>query len=213
MLARLNAVQAVERLDRVWGPWPTTALGAEYLALQAFADACAGRTPDALLHIERSGELSSQIEADVLRVWADAIVAHRNTESANALVEAFDHAYELGHVDSVITAYRSYTPALYAFAQDDRVVPFLKTILDVGNDHGLAKRVGIRLATPHPAHILTRRETEVLGLIHQGFSNAQIAKALWISESTAKVHVRHVLRKLGVRTRTEAAVHADEYLA
>jgi DNA-binding NarL/FixJ family response regulator len=40
----------------------------------------------------------------------------------------------------------------------------------------------------------------------QGRSNRAIAKTLFISESTVKVHVRHVLEKLGVHTRTEAAL-------
>jgi DNA-binding NarL/FixJ family response regulator len=47
-------------------------------------------------------------------------------------------------------------------------------------------------------------------LLCQGFSNAEIARALWIEESTAKVHVLHILRKLGVRSRTEAAIRIAE---
>jgi two-component system nitrate/nitrite response regulator NarL len=50
---------------------------------------------------------------------------------------------------------------------------------------------------------------EVLGLLARGFRNRDIAKALVISESTTKVHVRHILEKLGVRTRTEAASRLD----
>ena len=53
---------------------------------------------------------------------------------------------------------------------------------------------------------LTDREREVLDLIGEGRSNRQIARALAITESTASVHVSHVLRKLGVHTRTEASV-------
>ena len=47
-------------------------------------------------------------------------------------------------------------------------------------------------------------EAEVLELMAQGFRNREIAKAFVIAESTVKVHVRHVLDKLGVRTRTQA---------
>ncbi len=45
-------------------------------------------------------------------------------------------------------------------------------------------------------------------MLAQGLTNREIASALYISEATAKVHVRHILGKLGVRTRTEAAVRA-----
>ena len=55
---------------------------------------------------------------------------------------------------------------------------------------------------------LTRREQEVLALLAQGLTNREIAQALVISEVTAKVHVRHILKKLGVRTRTQAALKA-----
>lgn len=56
--------------------------------------------------------------------------------------------------------------------------------------------------------VLTGREEEVLELIALGMSNAQIADALVISEKTAGHHVSHILAKLGVRNRTEAAAHA-----
>jgi DNA-binding NarL/FixJ family response regulator len=50
----------------------------------------------------------------------------------------------------------------------------------------------------------------VLSLIAEGLSNRQIAARLYISDVTVKVHVRHIFEKLGVRTRTEAALIAVE---
>jgi two-component system, NarL family, response regulator DegU len=55
---------------------------------------------------------------------------------------------------------------------------------------------------------LTYREVEVLRLISLGYTNREIASELVIAEVTAKVHVRNIIRKLGVRSRTEAAIAA-----
>jgi DNA-binding CsgD family transcriptional regulator len=55
---------------------------------------------------------------------------------------------------------------------------------------------------------LTEREREVLGLVCTGATNRQIAERLFISPKTAALHVSHILAKLGVATRGEAAAMA-----
>jgi two-component system, NarL family, nitrate/nitrite response regulator NarL len=55
---------------------------------------------------------------------------------------------------------------------------------------------------------LTTREQEILEQIANGMSNKRIATALNISEGTVKVHVKHLLKKLNLHSRTEAAVWA-----
>jgi DNA-binding NarL/FixJ family response regulator len=76
-------------------------------------------------------------------------------------------------------------------------------------DPVVAARLLETLATDGaPLDSLTPREREVLVLIGQGFPNKRIARELSVSEKTVKTHVGHVLAKLGVTDRTQAAVVA-----
>jgi len=52
---------------------------------------------------------------------------------------------------------------------------------------------------------LTRREIEILQLVAEGYSNAQLAKMLWVTEQTVKFHLSNIYRKLDVANRTEAS--------
>jgi DNA-binding CsgD family transcriptional regulator len=52
---------------------------------------------------------------------------------------------------------------------------------------------------------LTRRESEILGLVAEGYSNAQLARMLWVTEQTVKFHLSNIYRKLHVANRTEAS--------
>jgi NarL family two-component system response regulator LiaR len=61
---------------------------------------------------------------------------------------------------------------------------------------------------PESPEALTERETEVLKLLARGLANKQIASDLFVEEKTVKAHVSSILRKLGVRSRTQAALHA-----
>ena len=62
--------------------------------------------------------------------------------------------------------------------------------------------------TPEGPEALTERETEVLKLMARGRANKQIANDLFVGEKTVKAHVSSILAKLGVQSRTQAALHA-----
>jgi DNA-binding NarL/FixJ family response regulator len=66
------------------------------------------------------------------------------------------------------------------------------------------------VAVPEPAPVddspgLTRRELEILRLVAEGHSNAQLARMLWVTEQTVKFHLSNIYRKLDVANRTEAS--------
>jgi DNA-binding NarL/FixJ family response regulator len=61
---------------------------------------------------------------------------------------------------------------------------------------------------PENPEALSDRETEVLRLLARGKANKQIASELYIEEHTVKAHVSSILMKLGVQSRTQAALHA-----
>ena len=66
-------------------------------------------------------------------------------------------------------------------------------------------------ASPSPIELLSARELEILRGIARGESNKEIGRALDIAETTVKIHVQHVLRKLDVASRVQAAVIATEH--
>ena len=86
-----------------------------------------------------------------------------------------------------------------------RLVASGQTLIDAN-----ATRQALDRISQTPGWELTEREREVLTLIARGYTNKQIADALTVTEKTARNHVSHILEKLGLSRRSEAAVFAVE---
>jgi LuxR family transcriptional regulator, maltose regulon positive regulatory protein len=192
---------------------PAAALG-ELLSLLAIAHAAEGRAATALTYCDQARALTRAVETSFYTASAELIVsASREPSSSLASTAAalLERAREADFLDAFVISYRAF-PALLTLLSP-APPPVLRTVLRQARDLPIGRRYGIESgATPPTAAQLTPRETEVLTLLARGLTNAQIAKQLFITESTVKVHVHHILEKLGVRTRLQAVLAAEDYL-
>jgi ATP/maltotriose-dependent transcriptional regulator MalT len=177
----------------------------EVLASRALALACLGRVDEArsLAHIAQSG--SKAVETRVLVPAVNAVCATK-TRQPNLfdMVETLvDTATASGAVDLAITAYRAAPDLLVAMLACPRTAERTVFVLTRSQDQELARALGHEpIGSLDPISGLSSREREVYALICEGLTNAEIARRLFIAESTVKVHVHHVYDKLGVRSRT-----------
>jgi ATP/maltotriose-dependent transcriptional regulator MalT len=188
-------------------PWESER--GEYFAIWALALACIGNAGATRLAHEASS-LGATVEIGVLVPFVRAVEALRAQEQRALEVaqQAFRSAHAIGNIDAFVTAYRAYPPLLEALAQKTENRPLLRTMLENANDTSLAaaKKCWDTRPRPRATGPLSTREHEVYGLLAQGLTNREIASALFISEGTAKAHIRHIYEKLGVRSRTEAVL-------
>lgn len=97
-------------------------------------------------------------------------------------------------------------------ARPERIIHAIRSVADgqAVFDSTIANRIISGRATGNDAldEPLSERELEVLQLMSKGLSNKEIGRALWISETTVKTHVSHILHKLAQADRTQAVLAA-----
>jgi DNA-binding NarL/FixJ family response regulator len=89
-----------------------------------------------------------------------------------------------------------------------RGVPWRQPELTLPRCEQARRTVDASRPLPERTELLTPRQLDVLLLVARGLRNTEIARQLHISEETVKTHVAHLLRKLGVRSRVQAAAYA-----
>ncbi|TGV81326.1 response regulator transcription factor [Mesorhizobium sp. M00.F.Ca.ET.149.01.1.1] len=162
----------------------------------------------AILDLNMPGLFNQQVLGDVLSAYPDtrfAIVS--GNDSRAEILKALSiglHGYivksqtdqEVVSAVREILACRIYVPALLSRPSASPASPPLQS----------ARAWTQRRMEAASLSKLTSRQRDVLKLMAEGFSNKEIARDLDISEATTKIHAAAVLRELGVRNRTEAAV-------
>jgi ATP/maltotriose-dependent transcriptional regulator MalT len=214
-LCRGAPKRAVETLETREPRMTNPGMEGDYLATQAFALACCGRIDEAKDLVAASERITTHLEARVLRAFARVVASRfdgaRQKIDADLLTKALAIAEEAGNFDGFVCAYRAFPELLRLIGSMPlaNASPFVSIVRTL--DPGLAETLGLKPPTRsiHDGEPLTPREQEVLDLVRQGLTNREIARTLWIAESTVKVHVHHVLEKLGARSRTEAASLAE----
>ena len=134
-----------------------------------------------------------------------AIIASPIDDEVDNHQDSLDAVFESGYFDAIVVGCRAAPQLVGRIALDPKRRETLKTILFRSADEPLAKASGLSIPkSVRQTDVLSPRETEVYELLIQGRTNREIAGSLYITESTTKVHVRHIFEKLGVRSRVEA---------
>ena len=209
--ARLTAIGVRVEADAALDDSPTRA--DEILA--AGEAHLAGLTADGVVPLPRTVRSLALARAERTRLatpdpaaWAEVVA-----------IAAHDR-YLLGYTrfreaEAVLLSRGSRQQAATALAEAAAIATSLGATPLAEDVHALAERARLTLPTAPSApaaedpHGLTAREAEVLALVGRGRTNAEIAEELFISTKTASVHVSNILRKLGLKSRIQAAAVAQ----
>ena len=185
--------------------WPL----ADLAATEAVVLAALGKE-DSVRERSRRIEALSRGPTAILSVdLAEMILASKHDLKDGNLSDDFEgllrRLVRLQCQDTFVTAYRAYPRLLQIPIKSSTISRLVQSQIGRANDLRLADGTALMPARAG-IHALTRREAEVASLVAAGLTNVDIANELFISLSTAKVHVHRVMKKLHARTRLEAAL-------
>ena len=166
---------------------------------------------DRIAVLEPAGALPDVVLMDLLMPGMDGIEATRQLKARWPVIEvvAVTSFLEEAKVRAALEA--GAAGYLLKDAQADEVAAAIRAAAAgaVPPRPGRRQAAGRHAARPRPAaDSLTAREREVLTLIADGATNRQIARQLGVTERTARTHVSNILGKLGLTSRTQAALWA-----
>jgi DNA-binding NarL/FixJ family response regulator len=142
-----------------------------------------------------------------VKEWDAAVAAWRDLGTPYELALALTAGAAAALASSNRSGARQRLHEARSIAADLRAAPLLSRI----DDLAVRARLDEEQEPAGADFELTRRELQVLRVLAKGHSNAKIAVELFISTNTVASHVQHILTKLGVRTRTEAAALAHRH--
>jgi LuxR family maltose regulon positive regulatory protein len=177
----------------------------EFIGWRALFTAITGDSHGARALAEDARRVSRDLGTSALSHIAETVIA-LTAGNQKAAIACLRSAVDTGMWDPLVVAIRA-APHLGAFIADQpQWRSLVQQLLVASRDVSLAASLGLRIPRAAKARgALSPRESEVHELVAQGLTNEEIARLLYISVSTTKVHVKHIYEKLGVRSRLEAA--------
>jgi DNA-binding CsgD family transcriptional regulator len=204
-IARGNLTRAIDHLGSFDHPRAPKGAQATRLALQSLVTTALGDFKAAEGHADRAQRKSQGLETRALLAAATAIRAAIEDERAEC-VRAYEEIVESGFSYVLPIAWRARYEVAAVLLESPAHRDAVLSLLFSANDTAIAKRSGLPVPRAASRRLnLSAREQEVCELLAEGRTNQEIATLLFISLSTTKVHVKHILEKLGVRSRVEAA--------
>jgi ATP/maltotriose-dependent transcriptional regulator MalT len=193
-------------LSRSFGGDPRPAFCGELASYRSLVAAAMGDLESADGYLSEDEDSFRFAEAASLRDISRAIASVKRRDRPEVARDIIMTLLRRGEADAVVTGIRACPELIQGSATDRASSQALTNLLMRARDFDIAKSAGLNPPREaRPRGRLSPREHEVLELLAQGHTNQEIGRALFISESTTKVHVRHILEKLGARSRAEAA--------